>query len=285
MTLGAGVLVVATAAITAIGVSKWNLFPPKDYEECAERAAKDGKSKDALSVLLSICSSEFEGRRKPGGGYAYYDSCQDRTFDIKGPNPTADEQRHIRERCFTYLDAQARLAAEKEESERKAQQAAREANALEIGRQQANQLALQSAMQARKLAAIPAINVTPGGFDDCGFSMCTFMHVEVINGSKEAISKISIGLSAVSTNKDVCPSSYAKKEEVGIKLSPGERGKAIIDFVDIELSKHPVCIKVLDVQFADVVSNPTPAVPAWPDARTVCVPDPSKRTGVICRPM
>jgi hypothetical protein len=111
------------------------------------------------------------------------------------------------------------------------------------------------------------------------------MRVEVINGSKEAISKILIGLSAVSTSKDVCPSSYAKKEEVGIKLSPGERGKAIVDFVDIELSKHPICIKVLDVEFANAVPNPTPAATAWPDARTVCVPDPSKRTSVICRPM
>ena len=33
----------------------WNPFAPKDYEACAESAAKDAKSKAALSVLLSLC--------------------------------------------------------------------------------------------------------------------------------------------------------------------------------------------------------------------------------------
>jgi hypothetical protein len=116
---GAAALIAATAAITAIVVTEWNLLPPRDYEDCAARAAKDAGSKDALSVLLSICRSPFKARRKSGGGYAYYDRCQDRTFDIKGPNPTADEQKYIREQCFTFLDAQARVAAEKEESKRR----------------------------------------------------------------------------------------------------------------------------------------------------------------------
>lgn len=85
--LGAAILIVATSAVAAIVVPKWNPFPPKDYEDCAARAAKDAKSKDALSVLLSICGSEFEGRRKAGGGYTYYDSCQDRAFDIQRAKP------------------------------------------------------------------------------------------------------------------------------------------------------------------------------------------------------
>jgi hypothetical protein len=55
---------------------------------------------DALSVLLSVCDSEFKGRRKAGGGYAYYNTCPGRnfdlgrTFEIKGPNPTPVEQKY-----------------------------------------------------------------------------------------------------------------------------------------------------------------------------------------------
>jgi len=58
--LGAAILIVATAAITTIVVSNRTLFPPTDYEDCAARAAKDARSKDALSVLLSLCDSEFK---------------------------------------------------------------------------------------------------------------------------------------------------------------------------------------------------------------------------------
>jgi hypothetical protein len=90
--LGATVLIVATAAITAIVLSKWdNLFPPTDYEECAERAAKTAKSKDALAILVSTCNSKFVGRHKPTGGYTYFDGRQARDFNIAGPNPTPQE--------------------------------------------------------------------------------------------------------------------------------------------------------------------------------------------------
>src|SRR5262249_32237366 len=40
-------------------------FGPKDYEDCAENAARDAKSKEALSILLYSCDSKFRGRRKP----------------------------------------------------------------------------------------------------------------------------------------------------------------------------------------------------------------------------
>jgi hypothetical protein len=49
----------------------WDLFGPNDYEECAEEAAIEAKSKKALSVLLSSCDSKFPARRKTGGGYNY----------------------------------------------------------------------------------------------------------------------------------------------------------------------------------------------------------------------
>jgi hypothetical protein len=61
---------------------------------------------------------------------------------------------------------------------------------------------------------------------------------------------ILIGLSTVPTSRDPCPSSYAKQEKLDIKLSPGERRAKQIIFVELEFSKHPVCFKVLDVEFA-----------------------------------
>jgi hypothetical protein len=261
--IGAAVLIVATAAITATVMSRWNPFPPRDYEDCAARAATDAKSKDALSVLLSICSTEFKGRRKAGGGYTFYDRCRDRTVDIKGPNPTTDEQKDMREECLAYIDAQARVAAVDRESERKAEQAAQDARAREqqaaqdarAQAQQAEELA-RARLQARKMAVIPAIHVAVSDFTGCEFNMCTFMKVEVTNESKEALSGLTIGLSTIKTSRDACPSSYAKQEKLNIDLSPGERRGDLIDFVDIEFSKHPVCIKVLDVEFAASARNP-----------------------------
>jgi hypothetical protein len=123
--LGVAILIIATAAISAIIASKWNLFPPMDYEDCAARAAKDVKSKDALSVLLSLCDSEFKGRRKPGGGYAYYNSCRGstfdlgRTFDIKGPNPSSDEQKYMKDQCLADIYADTQAAEQEAEAARK----------------------------------------------------------------------------------------------------------------------------------------------------------------------
>ena len=226
-------------------------FPPKDYEDCAERAARDAKSKDALSVLLSVCRTNFVGRRKVGGGYTYYDSCQDRTFDIGRPNPTSDELSHIKKQCLAYLQIQSQIAAEEEESKRKAQQAAQEARAAQLQAAREAKAKAEAILQARKLAAIPGIHVTVKSFFDCGFNICTWMEVEVTNGSKEALSSISIGLSTVPTSRDACPSSYAKQKKLDVRLSPGEKRKTTIDFIETEFSKHPVCFKVLDVQFAD----------------------------------
>ena len=231
--LGVAILIIATATISAIVASKWNLFPPTDYEDCAARAAKDAKSKDALSVLLSLCDSEFKGRRKPGGGYAYYNSCpgtidMGRTFDIKGPNPTPDEQKYMKDQCLAEVEAEeraeqraaeqqgeaARKAAEQEAAAaRKAQQTA----AYQAAQERAAAAAAATALQLRKSQTIPAVHVTVSGFS-CGFPFdvpCTDkaivvnMQVEVTNQSKEALSSVLIGLAVAPANGD-CPSSYAE---------------------------------------------------------------------------
>jgi hypothetical protein len=85
----------------------WSLRAPVDFEECADRAEK-AATKEAKSSQLSECHSKFAGRRKPGGGYTYFDFMQNRHFDIAGPNPTPEEQKHIDEQYIVYLEQQRR---------------------------------------------------------------------------------------------------------------------------------------------------------------------------------
>ena len=57
------------------------------------------------------CGARFAGRRKTDGGYAYYDLFQYRSFDIAGPNPTANERTRIYSEYKRFLDLQRRKAA------------------------------------------------------------------------------------------------------------------------------------------------------------------------------
>ena len=104
--------------------AQWWTATPADYEECAERAHRS-PSKD-MTALLASCDGQFAGRRKPGGGYSYYDFMQNRSFDIAGPNPTVAEQKAIDEHYTSYLDQHRRkaIAAAFAEKQREQQQAA-----------------------------------------------------------------------------------------------------------------------------------------------------------------
>lgn len=88
--------------------AQWWSRAPGDFEDCAESAQKTAASKEAKTTLLSGCETMFAGRRKPGGGYTYYDFMQNRHFDIAGPNPTPVEQKQIDEQYTAYLDRQRR---------------------------------------------------------------------------------------------------------------------------------------------------------------------------------
>lgn len=85
--------------------AQWWHRAPVDFEDCAA-AAEKSPSKEEKSAALAECNAKFAGRRKPGGGYVYYDFMQDRSFDIAGPNPTPDEQRYIDEQYTLYLEKQ-----------------------------------------------------------------------------------------------------------------------------------------------------------------------------------
>ncbi|WP_456843673.1 hypothetical protein [Bradyrhizobium sp. USDA 4510] len=87
--------------------AQWWRGGPKDFEDCADLAEK-AKTREDKTAQLADCNAKFAGRRKPGGGYTYYDFMQDRSFDIAGPNPTPDEQKKIDQEYTGYLEQQRR---------------------------------------------------------------------------------------------------------------------------------------------------------------------------------
>ncbi|MDB5640354.1 MAG: hypothetical protein JWP51_5262 [Bradyrhizobium sp.] len=87
--------------------AQWWSRAPVDFEECADKAEKAATREERTSQL-SDCNAKFAGRRKPGGSYSYFDFMQNRSFDIAGPNPTPEEQKHIDEQYTAFLDRERR---------------------------------------------------------------------------------------------------------------------------------------------------------------------------------
>ena len=104
-------LIVAFAGCVALTPSRtqaqWWRSGPADFEECADKAEK-AANKEERTSQLSQCNAKFAGRRKPGGGYSYFDFMQNRSFDIAGPNPTPEEQKKIDEHYTDFLDRERR---------------------------------------------------------------------------------------------------------------------------------------------------------------------------------
>jgi hypothetical protein len=106
-----------------------------DYEECADEAKINASSDNEYSKLTVHCGERFAGRRKAGGGYAYFDFMQNRTFDIAGPNPTESERIRIESAYMEFLGAQRREMLSSDLAKRQAAQerAALEAAQRDIG--------------------------------------------------------------------------------------------------------------------------------------------------------
>lgn len=138
-------LLVATAGFFLLtplhAHAQWWKRAPVDFEECAD-AAEKAANKSEKTAALADCNAKFAGRRKTGGGYSYYDFLQDRTFDIAGPNPTAEEQKKIDESYTAYLAnqrrsneaAQAAARQQREQQEQQAQQLQQVALRTEVER-------------------------------------------------------------------------------------------------------------------------------------------------------
>ena len=94
----------ACAVLTPLRAqAQWWSRAPADFEECADKAEK-AATKEERTSQLAECNAKFAGRRKPGGGYTYFDFMQNRSFDIAGPNPTPEEQKKIDEQYTVFLD-------------------------------------------------------------------------------------------------------------------------------------------------------------------------------------
>jgi hypothetical protein len=113
----------ALSGATWLGANLWPAHSPKDYEQCAEQAELSASSPDQRISLIAQCDRQFIGRRKPGGGYTYYDFLQNRHFDIAGPNPTPSELKHFDEEYTLYLDTERRDAVAAALAERQNQTA------------------------------------------------------------------------------------------------------------------------------------------------------------------
>jgi hypothetical protein len=107
-------LIAAITGCTLLQLSRvqaqWWSRAPADYEECADKAQKAATREDR-AYQLTACNAKFAGRRKPGGGYTYFDFMQNRSFDIAGPNPTPEEQKKIDEQYTAFLDQERRSSA------------------------------------------------------------------------------------------------------------------------------------------------------------------------------
>jgi hypothetical protein len=120
-------LIAASAACVALtpmrAQAQWWSRAPADFEECADKAEKAATKQEKASQLVD-CNAKFAGRRKPGGGYTYFDFMQNRSFDIAGPNPTPEEQKKIDEQYTRFLDQERSRAAAEARAKRQLLQAA-----------------------------------------------------------------------------------------------------------------------------------------------------------------
>ncbi len=108
----ASTLLIATFAACVVltplrAQAQWWSSKAADFEACADIAEK-AATKEEKASRLGDCHSKFAGRRKPGGGYTYFDFMQNRNFDIAGPNPTPEEQKKIDEEYIAYLEQERR---------------------------------------------------------------------------------------------------------------------------------------------------------------------------------
>jgi hypothetical protein len=136
--ISVGFIGLASLALVALWLG-FRGSPPqsaRDFEECVEQVQAQLQAKtpgnDESGAPMTDCYTQFAGRRKPGGGYTYYDFMQDRTFDIAGPNPTAEERKQIDRDYMTFLDAQRRETISAEFAKRQNEQLRAD---LESGRQ------------------------------------------------------------------------------------------------------------------------------------------------------
>ena len=141
--------------------AQWWSHTPADFEECADAAEKAATKEERTSALTS-CNAKFAGRRKPGGGYTYFDFMQNRSFDIAGPNPTPEEQKYIDQQYTLFLDQERRnniAAALAAKRQQQLQQATFRSEPE--GKSEIEKVPLPVRAPTRSLAAVPSPRPRP----------------------------------------------------------------------------------------------------------------------------
>jgi len=201
----------------------WNPFAPRDYEDCAENAAREAKSKEALSIFLHSCDVNFAGRRKRGGGYTYYDNRQQRAFDIAGPNPTPHE--------MEYIDSQYSVQIERE---RQSEQ-------------------FKAELEGRRQNVVSRLQVVPLNIECIASNYCGMykLSVRLRNNSSELITAVSVGWAFVSGGDATCPTSLPTKVTRSVNLRKGDTTVLNIDGHDGPMEGNArYCIIATDVDIA-----------------------------------
>jgi hypothetical protein len=236
----------------------WNPFAPSDYEECAESAANSAKTNEALRVLIAACSSKFAGRRKLRGGYTYFDERQYRSFDIKGPNPTANELKFIDSEYASYVKLDMALRAEQAEAERQKQ---KELAAAEFQRQKERadqevrrqfytaELAQRGQVAAGQLRAnVDRLECLYPALGTCDQFELT---VSVKNPSKETVTSFMVGWTFISQETPNCPTSIPGKQRQSVRLRPNDTTVLNIKGFDGPQSKKSrVCVGIVSSEIS-----------------------------------
>jgi hypothetical protein len=144
--------------------AQWWRSAPVDFESCADVAEK-AKTREERTAGLADCNAKYAGRRKPGGGYTYYDFMQDRTFDIAGPNPTPEEQKKIDEQYTAYLERERRnhIAAAQMAKQQQAEAELKSAQQVSL-RTETEKVPVPVANPLKQAARIRAINCARSSF-------------------------------------------------------------------------------------------------------------------------
>jgi hypothetical protein len=221
---------IALAAVVAVILwqSGWSPFAPRDYEECAESAAKSAKSKEALAILVSSCASKFASRRNVRGGYTYYDGRQNISFNTVGPNPTAEEWAYIENQYAKYLGdlAATEEVQRRQEAQQQKMAAIAQAEQERAQAEQARKVQLaQADMERRRQSALTRISVISTditclypALDGCDSYK---LSASIRNQSSEIISALSLGWAFIGQG-DRCPSSVQTKTREQVRLRPGD---------------------------------------------------------------
>lgn len=147
------------------GAQQSTIAAARDYEDCAERIRAPVLATESAPATIAECDSRFPGRRKPGGGYTYYDFMQNRHFDIAGPVPTAKELKQIDKEFIRYLAARNPTPvprdAELLQPSNIVRRAKPSATAKPTGKQMVPRTATAQRKETRHTATQPACRDTP----------------------------------------------------------------------------------------------------------------------------